>query len=150
MDEINWVSMVLATLMPILIGFLYYHKRVFGNVWMDSVGVTENQAKKPNRIVTLIVAIVLSFFLSFFLLNFNNSGINQEGDFDTFAHGAWHGAFLSITTVAPVIVINGFFGQKKWKHMLINILYWIITLVLMGGILDSMNHWQNLPMPEGF
>ncbi|MCD2259768.1 DUF1761 domain-containing protein [Psychroserpens luteolus] len=150
MDDISWLSMVLATLMPILIGFLYYHKNVFGNVWLDTISTRENQTKKPNNIVTLIVAILLSFFLSFFLLNFNNSGINQEGDFDTFAHGAWHGTFIAVTTVAPVIVVQGFFGRRKWKHMLINILYWMITLALMGGILDSMNHWQNIPMPDGF
>lgn len=34
--------------------------------------------------------------------------------------------------------------------MLINVFYWIITLALMGGILDAMNHWQNIPMPEGY
>ena len=144
MDEINWLSMAVATALPILVGYFYYHKKVFGNIWMDS-GKT---IAKNNQIVAIIIALILSFFLSFFLLNFNNSGINQEGDFDTFAHGAWHGTFIAITTVTPVIIINGFFGKKSWKHMGINILYWVITLALMGGILDSMNHWDNILLPE--
>ena len=92
---------------------------------------------------------MLSFFLSFFLLNFNNSGINQEGDFDTFQHGVWHGTFIAITVASPIIVLNGLFGQKSWKNMLINIVYWIITLAIMGGILDAMNHWKNVVIPEG-
>ena len=149
MDDINWLSMVLATITPMVIGFFYYHKAIFGKAWMDSIGMTDEKAKKGNRVVPIVVSIVLSFFLSFFLLNFNNSGINQEGDFDTFRHGAWHGMFIAITTVSPVIVINGFFGQKSWKNMLINIFYWIITLALMGGILDVMNHWENVLMPGG-
>ncbi len=148
MDEnINWLSMVLATLTPMLIGFIYYHKAVFGKAWMDSIGMTDEKAKEANMIVVFGVSIVLSFLLAFFLLNFNNSGINQEGEFDTFKHGAWHGAFVAIIIVAPVMIINGLFEQKSWKNMLINALYWIITLALMGGIVDAMNHWENVTIP---
>jgi hypothetical protein len=147
MDNTNWISMVLATITPMFIGFFYYHKKVFGKVWLDSTSLTDKKTKKPNKIVAIGISIILSFFLSFVLLNFNNSGINQEGDFDTFLHGAWHGTFMAITVVSPVIVINGFFGRKPWKNMLINIFYWIITLALMGGIVDAMNHWENVPMP---
>ena len=147
MDNVNWLSMILATITPMFIGFFYYHKAIFGRVWMDSIGMTDKKAKKANMKVTFAVSIVLSFLLSFFLLNFNNDGINQEGAFDTFRHGAWHGVFIAITIVTPVIVTNGLFGQKVWKNMLINIFYWIITLALMGGILDAMNHWENVSMP---
>ena len=145
MDNVNWFSMVLATITPIGLGLIYYPKALFGNVWKDSIGRTDN---KVNKVVTLIVAIAFSFLLSLFLLGFNNDGINQEGDFDTFAHGAWHGAVVAIAIVTPVIVMNGWFGQRAWKNMLINIVFWIITLALMGGILDAMNHWENIPMPE--
>jgi len=147
MENVNWLSMILATLTPMFIGFLYYHKAVFGKAWMDSIGMTEEKAKEANLIVTFGVSIVLSFLLSFVLLNFSNDGINQEGDFDTFQHGAWHGAFMAIVIVTPVIIINGLFEQKRWKSMLINVFYWVITLALMGGILDAMNHWENIPMP---
>jgi len=147
MNDINWISMALATITPILIGFLYYHKKTFGRVWLDSINLTDRKISKSNIMVTIGISLVLSFFLSFFLLNFNNSGPNQEGDFDTFRHGAWHGIFIAITVASPVIVVNGFFGRKPWKNMLVNILFWIITLALMGGIIDAMNHWENVPMP---
>lgn len=73
MDNINWLSMVLATLTPMFVGFVYYHKAVFGKAWMDSIGMTDEKAKEANRVVILGVSIVLSFLLSFLLLNFNNS-----------------------------------------------------------------------------
>ena len=144
MDEINWLSMILATITPMLVGLIYYHEKVFGKFWMDSTRMTDKKSKKLNRIMAFGVSILLSFFLSFFLLNFNNSGINQEGDFDTFGHGVWHGIFIAITTVTPVVIINGFYGRQHWKGIIVNIFYWIITLALMGGILDSMNHWENI------
>lgn len=148
MDKINWLSLLLASLTPITIGFIYY-KVIFRNTWLDLIGIADE--KRRNRILIIIstLSIIFSFLLSFFFLNFNNSGINQEGDFDTFLHGAWHGIFVAITVLAPVIVTNGLFGRKLWKNMLINILYWIITLALMGGILDAMNHWKNIVLPTG-
>lgn len=150
MDNINWLSMVLATITPMFIGFFYYHNAVFGKAWMDSISMNDENVKQLNTTVAFGVSIILSFLLSFFLLNFNNDGINQEGDFDTFAHGVWHGSFIAVTVVTPVIVTNGFFGRKSWKNMLVNIFYWVITLALMGGILDAMNHWENVLMPEGY
>ena len=146
MDDINWLSMVLATLAPLVVGSVFYHPVVFGKALVDLPDV---KADKRKTIFAFAIILVFSFFLSFFLLNFNNSGINQEGQFDTFRHGAWHGTFVAITIAAPVILINGFFGKRPWKHTLIHLLFWIITLALMGGMLDAMNHWENVILPEG-
>ena len=89
-----------------------------------------------------MVSLIMSFFLSFFLLDFNN-GPGQEGDYDTFAHGAWHGCFVAIIIGMPILVMNGLFEFKKIKILLINLFYWIISLALMGGTIDAMNHWPN-------
>ena len=144
MDNINWLSMVLATAAPLIIGLIFFNKVLFGNVLRGTPLDNNLNAKKGSSVITLMVLGVFSFFLSFFLLNFNNSGINQEGDFDTFKHGAWHGTFIAITVVTPVIVTNGLLRRQSWKNMLVIIFYWIITLALMGGILDAMNHWENV------
>ena len=144
MENINWLSMGIATITPMVIGFFYYHKAAFGRIWQDSISRSEN---KPSKVIMFSILIVFSFFLSFFLLNFNNDGINQEGSFDTFQHGAWHGTFVAITVVAPVIVATTFFARKPLKNMFINIVYWIITLAIMGGTLDAMNHWENVIIP---
>ena len=143
MDEINWFSMILATITPLVIGSLYYHKALFGKALTATTGTFKN------RLPAILAGLIFSFFLSFFLLNFNNSGIDQEGQFDNFLHGAWHGFFLSVTVVSPVVLINGYFAKSSWKNQLIHFLYWVITLALMGGLLDALNHWQNVIIPEG-
>lgn len=148
MDKINWFSMLLATITPMLVGSIYYHNAIFGKVWKDPITSTEIEVKKSNRIVAIGISIIISFLLSFFLLVFNNTGINQEGDFDNFLHGVWHGIFIAITVIIPVIVVNGFYGKHSWKKIIIQIPYWIITLALMGGILDAMNHWENIVIPD--
>ena len=148
MDEINWFSMFLATITPMLIGLIYYHDKLFGKALIGSSSSADNITKKPNRMIVCIISILPSFMLSFFLLVFNNSGIDQEGDFDTFQHGVWHGVFIAVTTVTPIVVTNAFFNRKNWKYVIISIFYWIITLALMGGMLDAMNHWENIVIPE--
>ena len=142
MENVNWLSMVIATVIPTVTGFIWYHKALFGTAWMDSIGMTEEKMKDANMGVIFGISFVMAFFLSFFLINFNN-GPGQEGGFDTFKHGAFHGAFIGIIVIMPVLISGGLFEHRSWKNIFINVGYWIITLVLMGGVLDAMNHWPN-------
>lgn len=142
MGDINWISIIISTLIPTVIGFIWYHKALFGTAWMNSIGLTDEKMKEANMGVIFGVSILMSLILSFFLLGFNN-GPGQEGEFDSFGHGAFHGAFLGLFVAAPLFIANGLFSQKKWKTMLIDIGYWTATLAVMGGVVDAMNHWPN-------
>lgn len=141
MENVNWLSFVIAVLIPLVMGFIWYHPKVFGKAWMESVGMTEEKAKEANMPLTFGLSLVLSALLAFFLINFTNAPAAQEGVYDTFKHGAFHGVFLGVVVVIPVMVTNGLFEQKSWKNMMINVAYWIVTMALMGGVLDSMNTW---------
>lgn len=143
MENVNWLSLVLATLVPMVMGFVYYHKALFGKAWMKSIGMTDEKAKEANMPLVFGVSIVMSFLIAFFMLNFCN-GVGQEGEFDTFKHGAAHGAIISVFIVIPIFITNGLFEQKSWSNMLINAGYWLITLAIMGGILDAMNQFPNV------
>ena len=140
MENINWISVAVSMLLPMILGVIYYHPKVAGTAWMDSIGMTEEKAKSVNMPMVIGVSLVMSFLLTFFLINFNN-GQDQEGVFDTFEHGAWHGAFVGLIVVMPVFVTNGLFEQKGWKNIIINVIYWVLTLALMGGVVDVMHHW---------
>ncbi len=146
MENVNPLSMVIATLLPVVIGFIFYSKSLFGNKWSSAFGISEDRIQKAGPLFVIAVGIVLSALLAFFMLNFCN-GAGQEGEFDTFKHGAAHGAILSVFVVFPIIGINGLFEQgamlnlKLRMLMFITFAYWLITLSLMGGVLDAMNHF---------
>ena len=142
MGNINWLSLIIGALIPMVMGFIWYHKVVFGKAWMESVGMTEEKAKNANMLVVFGVSLVMAFILAFFFLNFNNSP-GQEGQYDTFKHGAFHGALIAVLVAMPVMVTNALFEQKSFKNMVINVAYWILTLALVGGVVDAMNHWPN-------
>ena len=140
MENVSVLSIVIATLLPMIVGFVYYNKAVFGKVWMESIGMTEEKAKQANMPVVFGVSLVMAFLLAAFMLNHVN-GPGQVGQYDTFKHGALHGIVITIIIVLPILFTNGLFEQRSWKNMLINLGYWAITLILIGGVVDAMNHW---------
>lgn len=140
MPPTNWLAILLAALVPMIVGFIYYHKNVFGKAWMSSLGITEEDTRKGNMPIMFGVSLLMSFLISMFLLVYVD-GPGQEGQYDSFKHGALHGILLSLLVAMPVMVTNGLFERKNFKNMGINILYWMITLALMGGIIDCLNHW---------
>lgn len=140
MPQPNWIAILIASLIPMIVGFIYYHKNVFGKAWQNSLGLTDEDLKKGNMAVIFGVSLFMSFLLSMFVLN-NVDGPGQEGQFDSFKHGALHGVLMSLFVAMPIMVTNGLFERKNFKNLAINIVYWMITLGLMGGVIDAMNHW---------
>lgn len=142
-NNINWLSLLLSTLVPMVLGMIYYHKALFGKVWMSSFGLDEEKLKGGNMAVMMAGALVMAFLISFFLLQWNN-GLSQEGEFDSFKHGAFHGVLLSLFVVIPISISGALFEHRSIKGTLVNGLYWLISLVIMSGIMDAMNSWPNV------
>lgn len=142
MDHVNWLSLPVAGLIPLVTGFIWYHKAVFGKAWMEAVGMTEEKARQGNMGLVFGVSFVLSVLLAFFMM-FNVNSPGQEGQYDTFKHGAFHGVLVGVLVAIPVLVTNSLFEQRSGKSMLINAGYWVVTITLIGGVADAMNHWPN-------
>lgn len=138
MENINVLSLVIGTLIPTLVGFIYYSKPVAGKAWMEAIGMTEEKMQNANMVVLMGVSLLMSFALTFFMVNFCNG---HEGEFDSFKHGAAHGLVLTLFVIAPVLITKGLYEQATWKGMLIAVVYWGITMSLIGGTVDAMNHF---------
>lgn len=56
----------MAALVPTLIGFIWYHPKVFGTAWMASAGLTQETAMKGfNMPLVMGLSLVFSFMLAF-------------------------------------------------------------------------------------
>lgn len=162
----NFIAIGVATLVPILIGFIWYHSKVFGNAWMKAAEVSEEKIKGANMGVIFGVSILMSFFLALiiqvisihqvhfgsilmFQPDFKEAGsVSSElykkimdlysHSYRTFKHGAFHGTIAGIFLVLPVISINALFERKGFKYIAINAGYWILCMAIMGGIVSAM------------
>ncbi len=146
MPEINYLAVLVAALVPMVMGALYYGP-IFGKTWLDSLGYTEEDFKGRNEAVIYGLALAMAFLLSM-SIKFTNELVHKDvndagelyfGSFHTFGHGALHGAMLCLTIIAPVIISLGLFQKNTGKNILLNVVYWTITIAIMGGILDVWN-----------
>jgi len=141
--DINWLALIAASILPLVTGFIWYNPKVFGTAWMKESGMTEEKAKSMNPAKTYGLAVVLAFLLAFFLWSLVMTGggpgmpHGPEGEFMTFKHGAFHGALLAILVALPVLATNALFEMKSFKYMAINVGYWVLTMALMGGIINA-------------
>jgi len=144
MPEINWIAIIVAGLVPTILGALYYGP-IFGKIWMDSLGYTEEDFKGRNEALIYGSALVLAMLISMSIKMTNelvHKDVNSAGElvfssFHTFGHGALHGAMLAITLVVPVFLSLSLFQKNSGKNMLLNAAFWIICFAIMGGILDA-------------
>lgn len=158
----NLLIVVVTALIPLLMGFIWYHPRLFGRAWMHSAGLSEEKlnASSMGRILglTFLLSIVLAFFLQFLVIHqvhihsflMNQPGFNDSGSeaaqimkridelfstsYRTFKHGMFHGVLAGFMFAMPIVAINALFERRSFKYIAIHTGYWMLTLGLMGGI----------------
>ncbi len=133
----NWLAILVASASTLVVGFVWYHKSVFGTAWMKTIGKTEEDLQGGNMAVMFGVAFVMGIIVSMFLTHDITFGDDQAGEqFMTFQHGAFHGLLAGLMVAMPVLTVNALFEQKGWKYIAINVGYWVVSLTIVGGIVS--------------
>lgn len=141
MDFINWPAILVAAIVPMIIGFLWY-SLIFGKAWLESTGKPKEFYEEGNMGVIYGVSYLMSIILAFAIKVFietthgGHLGLEDFGSFHTVQHGLLHGAMYVGFFALPLFMINGLFERRGQKNTWIHIGYWIVTGAFMGGILD--------------
>ncbi|WP_231565577.1 DUF1761 domain-containing protein [Psychroserpens sp. Hel_I_66] len=155
MIEFNYLAILVAAVIPIVLGFIWYNPKVFGIPWMRAAEMTEAKIKGGNMAiifgVSLVLSLMLAFFTNFLVIHeFGVYGMTEgqmdgattqaflqewAGKYRSFKHGALHGAMAGVMFALPVIGINALFERKNAKYIFINAGYWIVCLAIMGSII---------------
>lgn len=133
--EMNWIAIVVVAIVPMIMGALWYGP-LFGKQWQNSMGFSDEDVNSGNMTVTFGVAFIMAILLSMGLSSTIQFVHGAEGSYNTFQHGAFHGVMLSLFISIPVLVSNSLFQKNNGKNIIINVAYWMITMAIMGGILD--------------
>jgi len=164
--HINFLAVLVAALVPMIMGFIWYNPKVLGNAWMQSAGLNEEKLKGANMGVIFGLSFVLSFLLAFFIQpmvihQFHVASVfydyqeqikdvtSPEGSLykqvldlvgnghRTFGHGVLHGVMGGLFVAMPIIATGSMFERKGFKYIAINAGYWIICMGIMGGIVSA-------------
>lgn len=87
----NLIAIFTAALIPMVMGFIWYHPKTFGSAWMRLTGMTEEKARQGNMAVKYGLAFLFSFMLSFIL--------NALVVHDSFIEGALY--YITNRTMVP-------------------------------------------------
>jgi hypothetical protein len=130
----SYLAIVLAGLIPMVLGFVWYHPKVFGAAWMKSLGMTEEKLKEGNMAVTMGLATIISIIIAWKL---NEWSSHVQPNMSQFVHGFYHGAMGFGLPAGLVLVSNSLFQRHSWTNILINVIYWVLALGLMAAFLYS-------------
>lgn len=162
----NLIAVLVAALVPMVMGFIWYNPKVMGAAWMREAAVTEEKIKNANMALIFGLAFVFSFLLAFSMqflvihqmhvwsmlahhdaeMKDPNSEVGMlfkhlmdtyGNEFRTFKHGMLHGFMTALLVVLPVVATNAMFERKSWKYIWINWGYWAISFMFMGGIVSA-------------
>lgn len=129
-----YLAIFLGGLIPMVLGYVWYHPKVFGNAWMKSLGLTIEDLRQGNMAVTMGLATLCAIFLAW---RINDYSSHTQPGMSQFLHGFYHGAYNMGLPAAVVLTSNGLFQRNNATNLIINALYWICALGLMGAFLYS-------------
>ncbi|WP_414000242.1 DUF1761 domain-containing protein [Flavobacterium sp. W1B] len=155
--QINFLALLVAAVSTLVVGFIWYHPKVFGTIWMKEAGMTEDKMKGSNMALIFGMAVFYAFLISMilqFLVIHQFGAFGMVGGevetakptyaafmadygtaFRTFKHGMLHGFISGLFLALPIIGTNALFERRSWKYTLISGGFWIVCFMLMGGII---------------
>lgn len=158
---VNFLVILVAAVSALVVGFIWYNPKVFGNDWTQAAGLTEDQLKGGNMAKIFGLAFFFVFLLAFamqFLTIHQTGAMGMVGGdvenahpsyaafmadygnaFRTFKQGALHGTIAGVFIALPIIGTNALVERKSEKYIFINAGYWVVTLAIMGAIVCG---WQ--------
>ncbi|MGE4169173.1 MAG: DUF1761 domain-containing protein [Candidatus Margulisiibacteriota bacterium] len=126
MDQINWVAVGVATVLQFGLGGLWYSPKVFGKIWMTSIGLTPDiaeEAKKKGMAKAMIICLISCFFLATSTVHF--IGLVQA----TSIKSAIYQLICPVVGFILAPVAMGIeFEQRKWGY------FWVTAGYLVVGM----------------
>jgi len=159
MEQANWFIIPIAALLPLTLGFIWYHPKVWGTRLAQINGEPLVKNQSLGKIVLIyLFSILLAYILT--LMSVHQSAIfqlffmdpelaNTNSEYNTFinefmstygerhrsfGHGMVHGAEAGFMFGLALLGITTLLQNKPLKLIWIHLLFWILCCSLMGGL----------------
>lgn len=126
--NLNWLAIIVAALSAFVLGGLWYSPLLFAKRWMKESGITEESTKNANMIKIFFLAFILALIASFFLAMLIGTRAGP-------GYGALAGFLAGLGLVFTFMGISYLFESRTLMHFVINSVYSIVSLTIMGLII---------------
>lgn len=139
MVPINYLSVIIAAIASMIIGFLWYGP-LFGKQWMRLSGMTPQQIEQAKAggmsssyLIMFLGSLLMSYVLAHALV-FASTYLHAQGITAGLTAGFWN--WLGF--IMPVTLGSVLWDKKPWKLWILNNGYYLVTLLVMGSIIALM------------
>ena len=134
--DINYLAVLVATVVAFALGALWYSPVLFGKSWLAAIGKTEEEIKAEMEnqsmpliygltfVAWLVTAFVLAHFVDYMVATSLMDGLET---------GFWTWLGFAVTYE----VIHGLFEARPPRLLMINSGYHLVSLLIMGGVLAA-------------
>lgn len=126
--DINWMAIVVATLINMVVGAIWYSKALFAKQWASLTGrkMDEMGDGASSYAITTLGAFVQAYILTHFVAYTGAT---------TALEGATTGFWLWLGFVAITQGVNTVFAGTRKKLLAINTGYFLVVLLINGALL---------------
>lgn len=127
--SLNWLSIIIATVVYFVLGALWYSPVLFGKIWMRLRNLTEEDIGNPNPIIYLYSFILQFIGVVSLALFITALGVNTAGNGALIGFGAGAGFVFTLAGA------TGIFTDVPMKLHFLDNGYHVVGLVLAGLVL---------------
>ncbi len=121
---VNYLAVLVAAIVGMVVGFIWYSPKVFGKMWMKLSGV--NPKDKPDKI-NMVWAFISQLVMAYVLALFVQAG-NLNASLQT-SLLIWLG-FIGTITLGSVL-----WQGKSWKLWFLNNAHNVVSIMVMAAII---------------
>lgn len=129
LGEVNYLAVLVGAIINMAVGFVWYSRPVFGNLWMRLAGISEEQVEAgpgPAYILTFVASLVTALVLALLIITL---------DAGTFIEGLLAGVLVAVGFVATSNLATSVFNETHLGVWGIYAGYQVVTLAIVGGVL---------------
>ena len=136
---VNYLAILIASIVSMVIGFLWYAPFLFGNIWAKLKGYTPESFKEAqkgmgkyfalNAVLMVLMAYVLAHVIGLSEAFYGYTALKS---------GFCSALFAWLGFAMPVQAMMTIYGDKKWNLFAIDSGYQLASLLAMGIVLGLM------------
>jgi len=124
--SVNYIAVVVAAVLAMVVGYVWYAEFLFGKSWMKYVGQGNGKSMTQSLAIMFAGALITAYVLSYFLRVVGATSV-VEGF--VVALWAWVGLVV-MTSLGDTL-----FGKKPWSIFWLQNFHQLVSLLVMSAVL---------------
>ena len=140
LSNINWIAVLLATLVSFVSGFIWFGPKTFYPVWWKAMGKSDKEEPGSHQNMAVVFGtIVVALFVQALFLSIVLSWFAASNGSLTATSGALAGLIVGVGIVAATPLSHRLMGGHGFKVWALEVGNDVLNFVLMGLVIGALS-----------